>query len=92
MNRHLIILFVLFAFIANAGSAQTQSKALTEAAPQAGGFSAARLTRLDSGINDWIKKHLAKLKPKVQSIALPEELNLFAILCRFQFVSKYFLF
>jgi len=29
--------------------------------------------------NDWIKKHLAKLKPKVQSIALPEELNLFAI-------------
>src|SRR5438477_874866 len=56
MNRHRIILFVLLASIANAGSAQTQSKALTEAAPQAGGFSAARLTRLDSGINDWIKK------------------------------------
>ncbi len=57
MNRHVIILFVLFAFIANTSSAQTQSKQLTEAAPEAGGFSAARLARLDSGMNDWIKKN-----------------------------------
>jgi CubicO group peptidase (beta-lactamase class C family) len=27
-----------------------------EAAPQAAGFSATRLTRLDSGMNDWVKK------------------------------------
>jgi CubicO group peptidase (beta-lactamase class C family) len=57
MNRHVIILFVLFIAITNASVAQTQSKVLTEAAPQAGGFSATRLTRLDSGMNDWVKKH-----------------------------------
>jgi CubicO group peptidase (beta-lactamase class C family) len=36
---------------------QKQFKVLTEAAPQEGGFSAARLARLDSGMNRWVKKN-----------------------------------
>jgi CubicO group peptidase (beta-lactamase class C family) len=56
MRRHLIALFVLFACIAYVNPAHTQSKILTEASPEAGGFSAARLARLDSGMNDWVKK------------------------------------
>src|SRR6478735_2673687 len=55
MSRHVIILFTLIAFIAFADSAFTQSKVLTEAAPAASGFSATRLSRLDSGMNDWVK-------------------------------------
>jgi CubicO group peptidase (beta-lactamase class C family) len=55
MSRHVIILFMLLAFIACADSAFTQSKILTEAPPAAGGFSATRLSRLDSGMNDWVK-------------------------------------
>src|SRR5215471_18043788 len=57
MNPHVIILFVLFAFTAYISPAQTSPKVLTEAPPQAGGFSASRLARLDSGMNDWIKKN-----------------------------------
>ncbi len=56
MNRYVIPLFMLFVFIACTNTAQSQSKVLTEAAPEAGGFSAERLTRLDSGMNDWVKK------------------------------------
>jgi CubicO group peptidase (beta-lactamase class C family) len=56
MNRHLIT-FLLFTCIAFTSLAQTNPRVLTEAAPQAGGFSASRLTRLDSGMNDWIKKN-----------------------------------
>jgi CubicO group peptidase (beta-lactamase class C family) len=56
MNRHVIVLSLLFVFIAYASAAQTHSKVLTEAPPEAGGFSASRLTRLDSGMNDWVKK------------------------------------
>ena len=55
MSRHVIIPFILFAFIAFANPVFTQSKVLTEAAPAAGGFSAARLARLDSSMNDWVK-------------------------------------
>ena len=57
MNRHVIVLFVLFTFIVSAGSLQAQSKVLTQASPQEGGFSATRLARLDSGMSDWVKKN-----------------------------------
>ncbi len=56
MNRN-IILLMLFAFTAYASLAQKQSRVLTIAAPEAGGFSATRFTRLDSGMNDWVKKN-----------------------------------
>jgi CubicO group peptidase (beta-lactamase class C family) len=56
MNRYLIGLLSLFAFIVCANRAYTQSGILSEAAPQAGGFSASRLARLDSGMTDWVKK------------------------------------
>ena len=36
--------------------AQSQPKTLTESTPATGGFSAERLARLDSGMNDWVKK------------------------------------
>ena len=56
MNRYVTSFFLLFVFIAYANPAQTQPKVLTEAAPAAGGFSAARLARLDSGMNAWVKQ------------------------------------
>jgi CubicO group peptidase (beta-lactamase class C family) len=56
MSRYAIPLFMLCVFIASTNTAQTQSKVLTIAAPAAGGFSASRLARLDSGMNDWVKK------------------------------------
>jgi CubicO group peptidase (beta-lactamase class C family) len=56
MSRHVIVLLMLFVFIFYANPAHTQSKVLMEASPEAGGFSAARLARLDSGMNDWVKK------------------------------------
>ena len=56
MNRYLIALLMLFAFAVYANPANSQPKVLTEAAPAAGGFSAARLARLDSGMNAWVKQ------------------------------------
>jgi len=56
MNRYFIALLMLFAFIIYANPAQSQSKVLTEAAPAAGGFSAARLARLDSGMKAWVQQ------------------------------------
>ena len=56
MNRYLTTLCILLAFIACANFAYAQSKVLTEAAPAAGGFSAERLARLDSGMNAWVKQ------------------------------------
>ncbi|MBS1526161.1 MAG: beta-lactamase family protein [Bacteroidetes bacterium] len=56
MNRHLIILFALFTSVFCANTSNAQSKVLTEAAPAAGGFSAPRLTRLDSAMNAWVKQ------------------------------------
>jgi CubicO group peptidase (beta-lactamase class C family) len=56
MNRCTIVLCILFAFIVYANPVHAQSKVLTEAAPAAGGFSAARLARLDSGMNAWVKQ------------------------------------
>src|SRR5690242_21731846 len=57
MSRHMIRLFMLIAFIGNSIPALTQSKTLIEAAPEAGGFSAKRLGRLDSGMNAWVKNN-----------------------------------
>jgi len=56
MNRYLIALFTLLVFLVYAKPAQSQPKVLTEAAPAAGGFSAARLARLDSGMKAWVQQ------------------------------------
>ncbi len=56
MNRYIIALLVLFAFIICANPARSQSKILTEAPAAAAGFSAARLAKLDSGMNAWVKQ------------------------------------
>src|SRR3569833_1387984 len=56
MNRYLIALLILFVFIVYASPIYAQSKILAEAAPSAGGFSAARLARLDSGMQAWVKQ------------------------------------
>src|ERR1700712_1180943 len=56
MNRHLIAQFMLFAFISCANAVHAQSKVLVEAPAAAGNFSAARLARLDSGMNAWVKQ------------------------------------
>lgn len=57
MSRRAIILFMLSSFIACTNSALTQPRVLTEAAPEAGGFSATRLARLDAGMKDWVKNN-----------------------------------
>ncbi len=54
MHRHLITALILFTLTAQA---QSKSKVLIQAPPEEGGFSAMRLTRLDSGMNDWVKKN-----------------------------------
>jgi CubicO group peptidase (beta-lactamase class C family) len=46
---------MLFAFVVAANNVFAQSKVLTESVPGAGGFSAARLTRLDSAMSGWVK-------------------------------------
>src|ERR1700735_600206 len=56
MNRYALTLLTLFAFVTYVNPAHSQSKVLTEAAPAAGGFSAARLARLDSGMNAWVQQ------------------------------------
>jgi CubicO group peptidase (beta-lactamase class C family) len=56
MNRYFIVLPVLFAFMAYATPAHSQSKVLTESAPAAGGFSATRLMRLDSAMKAWVRQ------------------------------------
>lgn len=57
MNRFVITLFTLLAFFIRTNPGYAQSKVLTQAAPAAGGFSATRLARLDSGMSDWVKKN-----------------------------------
>ncbi|WP_338871404.1 serine hydrolase domain-containing protein [Spirosoma sp. SC4-14] len=56
MNRCLIVLLILSAFLAYNTQAQPKANVLTEAPPAAGGFSATRLARLDSGMNDWVNQ------------------------------------
>ena len=54
MRRHVMILVLLFASIAHGYS--QHSAPLVIAPPEAGGFSSSRLSRLDSGMTDWVKK------------------------------------
>jgi CubicO group peptidase (beta-lactamase class C family) len=55
MNRIVITLFMFVAFVSCQKSAEKVT-VLTESDPEAGGFSASRLARLDSGMNEWVKK------------------------------------
>jgi CubicO group peptidase (beta-lactamase class C family) len=55
LNRLITSLLLLFAFVL-AKPARSQSHVLTEAPPAAGGFSAARLARLDSAMKAWVNQ------------------------------------
>jgi len=55
MRRHVIILLILIVVNCFGNSVHAQSKALAEVSPAAGGFSAARLERLDAAMSDWVK-------------------------------------
>jgi CubicO group peptidase (beta-lactamase class C family) len=55
MLRNVITGIMLLAYTLYAIPAASQSKVLTAAAPEAGGFSSARLARLDSGMANWVK-------------------------------------
>src|SRR5215467_8376348 len=63
MNRFLTLLIALVVLLDYTGAAQTliatqtPSKVLSEATPESAGFSAARLARLDSTMNNWVKNH-----------------------------------
>ncbi|MBN8575866.1 MAG: beta-lactamase family protein [Cytophagales bacterium] len=50
--------FFVLLFLANGCETSTRNKSviLTPGAPESGGFSSARLARLDSGMADWVKK------------------------------------
>src|SRR6186713_224487 len=56
MNRYLLILLALFVLVACEKRVGESPRVLTEGNPEEGGFSAARLARLGSGMNDWVKK------------------------------------
>ncbi|WP_460961610.1 serine hydrolase domain-containing protein [Spirosoma litoris] len=56
MTRSLIALLILFSSIVYEQTVQAQPKILTEAAPAAGGFSAARLARLDASMQAWVNQ------------------------------------
>jgi CubicO group peptidase (beta-lactamase class C family) len=51
----LVTLLLLTIFSCEKPAGEKQPPVLTEAAPEAGGFSAARLARLDSAMNNWVK-------------------------------------
>jgi CubicO group peptidase (beta-lactamase class C family) len=55
MKRYVVAL-VLIAFVACQKRGQKESNVLTVSVPEAGGFSSARLSRLDSGMSCWVKK------------------------------------
>jgi CubicO group peptidase (beta-lactamase class C family) len=55
MNRILVAVLILFSAASCQKPAEEKSKVLQEAAPEAGGFSATRLARLDSAMNNWVK-------------------------------------
>jgi len=57
MSRYLLFSFLLLLSVSCQKPADEKKAAvLGEAAPEAGGFSATRLARLDSSMNDWVKK------------------------------------
>lgn len=51
MNKNLVMIFILFAVTGNGYS----QRLLSAGTPESGGFSAARLARLDSGMSHWVK-------------------------------------
>jgi CubicO group peptidase (beta-lactamase class C family) len=55
LRRYRVISLFLIIIVATPNIASAQSKVLMEAPPAAGGFSAARLARLDSGMSHWVK-------------------------------------
>ncbi len=55
MNLKTIVVLILVPVLTQVSFAQT--KTLTEALPEAGGFSGKRLALLDSGMNNWVKKN-----------------------------------
>jgi len=59
MSRPLLLVLLLLLSISceKPKSDEIKSPTLTEASPEAGGFSSERLARLDSGMNDWVKKN-----------------------------------
>ena len=50
-------LLALFCFLLLAKSEYAQPKILTASSPEAAGFSANRLSRLDTAMNEWVKKN-----------------------------------
>ena len=57
MRRFTICTLISFAFFGFSNTAaQAQSKVLVPGTPEQGGFSSTRLARLDSGMNQWVKK------------------------------------
>ena len=56
MNRRVTIIPALLVFFVFTTSSQAQPKMLADAVPASGGFSAARLARLDSGMSEWVRR------------------------------------
>jgi len=56
MNRRVTIIPALLIIFVFTTSSQAQPKMLADAVPASGGFSAARLARLDSGMSEWVKR------------------------------------
>ena len=56
MNRCVASLLVLFTIVACEQPSEKKLKVLIEAAPETGDFSSTRLARLDSGMDNWVKK------------------------------------
>jgi CubicO group peptidase (beta-lactamase class C family) len=55
MARYITTLLLLFACIANAYTQPKSPHVLSPGTPEEGGFSASRLTRLDTGMSNWVK-------------------------------------
>ena len=56
MKRFFLVFATVLLVVACQKQPEQKSKVLTEAAPEAGGFSSSRLARLDSAMSDWVKK------------------------------------
>lgn len=56
MYRTLLMLIIVLMLLSCEKPAEKTNSVLTEARPEAGGFSSSRLARLDSAMNDWVKK------------------------------------
>jgi len=56
MNRLIVALLLFFTLFSCQRPEEEKSKVLSTGAPESGGFSSYRLARLDSGMNDWVKK------------------------------------